>query len=139
VLSSPVVAAGEGAVWVADAPDLKKFDVGTLERLDLIGFNPGREPDHIATGGGAVWTLSSQGTVSRIDPGTDNADVTISLGGSPSGVAVGANAVWVSNAAGSLSRIDPATNKLVKTYKVGSSPAAVALTPTAVLVVAQTF
>ena len=129
---------GEGAVWVA-AGNLKKFDPGTLQSLDVIGFSHETKADTVATGGGAVWVASGLGSASRINPATDNIDASITLGGQPSGIAVGANVVWVSDARGSLWRIDPVTNKLVKKYKVGSSPSAVALSPTAVLVVAQTF
>ena len=50
----------------------------------------------MATGGGSVWVANSgDGSVSRIDPQTDDVIDTFSVGHSPQGVAVAGGAAWV--------------------------------------------
>jgi YVTN family beta-propeller protein len=54
-------------------------------------------PIGIAFGEGAVWVANSAaGTVSRIDPETNEVVATIAVGNRPVGIAVGASNVWVS-------------------------------------------
>ena len=49
----------------------------------------------MTVGANAVWAASEAGTVSRIDPRTDEV-TTIAVGGAPRSVDEGAGAVWVS-------------------------------------------
>jgi peptide/nickel transport system substrate-binding protein len=107
--SSPTgVAAGAGAMWVAD------YDAGTVSRVDLATravvapIPVGSTPTGIAVGANAVWVANNySGTVSRIDPANDSVR-SIPVGNGPSGVAVGDGFVWVANSSdGTLSRIDP--------------------------------
>jgi peptide/nickel transport system substrate-binding protein len=107
--SSPTgVAAGAGAVWVAD------YNAGTVSRIDLATravvapIPVGSTPTGIAVGADAVWVANGySGTVSRIDP-SDDSVASITVGNGPSGVAVGDGFVWVANSSdGTLSRIDP--------------------------------
>jgi branched-chain amino acid transport system substrate-binding protein len=57
----------------------------------------GRGVDTVAVGAGAVWAASSElGTVSRIDPDSNEMTATVKVPGTPSGLAVGAGRVWVS-------------------------------------------
>lgn len=74
----------------------------------------------IAVGDGAVW-VSGFGTVSRLDPRTDEVVATIETPGTEdfSRVAVGEGAVWVTADGGKVYRIDPATNTVVATIPVG--------------------
>jgi YVTN family beta-propeller protein len=47
-------------------------------------------------GAGAVWVANSgDGTVSRIDPTTNNVVQTIGVGNAPAGIAVANGLVWV--------------------------------------------
>jgi len=56
----------------------------------------GSRPAAIAIGGGEVWVANSgDGTVSRIDPATNEVVVIITIGGAPVGVAVSGETVWV--------------------------------------------
>jgi virginiamycin B lyase len=56
----------------------------------------GAGPEGIATGAGAVWVANLRGgTVSRIDPATNQVVATIRTGFFPAGVHVGAGGVWV--------------------------------------------
>ena len=53
-------------------------------------------PLGVAVGSGAVWVVNNgAGTVSRVDPVTNEVVNTIEVGGTPRGVAVGEGAVWV--------------------------------------------
>jgi YVTN family beta-propeller protein len=50
----------------------------------------------LAVGEGAVWvTNTDAGTVSRIDPATNEVVKTIEVGGAPSGIVVAGGVVWV--------------------------------------------
>jgi virginiamycin B lyase len=83
-------------------------------------------PTRLAATQDAVWVLTpSDGSVSRIDPATNQVVATIGVGRAPSGLAVGAGAVWVSRRSdGAVVRIDPASNRVVATIPVGRAPGA---------------
>ena len=50
----------------------------------------------MAVGERAVWVANAKdGTVSRIDPATNQVTATVRVGGSPRDVAVGSGRVWV--------------------------------------------
>jgi YVTN family beta-propeller protein len=56
----------------------------------------GDEPTSVAFGAGGVWvTNTTAGTVSRIDPATNDVE-TIDVGNAPAGIAVYRGLVWVS-------------------------------------------
>ena len=61
-----------------------------LRTYDVAG-----SPLGIAVGADAVWASSDDGTVVRIDPGTDDVTV-VRVGGAPRVLDVGAGEVWVS-------------------------------------------
>ena len=93
--SSADVATGFGSVWIAD--DEMQAVVRVDERQEAIvrTYELDGSPLGVAVGADAVWAASDDGTVVRIDPGTD--DVTIvRVGGAPRLVDVGAGEVWVS-------------------------------------------
>jgi hypothetical protein len=94
----------------------------------------------IAASDSAVWVLSDDGRLFRVDPVTNKVVATISL---PAGewpeayVAVGDGAVWVTVASpdtikepqfDSLLRIDPQTNQIVARIHVGDSPEGIGVT-----------
>jgi YVTN family beta-propeller protein len=57
----------------------------------------GVDPVALAVGPDAIWVANSgDGTVSRIDPGTNSVTGTIRIGHRPLGVAVGDGLVWAS-------------------------------------------
>jgi streptogramin lyase len=73
-------------------------------------------PQRLVFGFGAVWVTNSNGTVSRIDPASDQVVATIPLprpGRRPEAIAAGAGMVWVATSAGVVWRIDPARNQVV--------------------------
>jgi peptide/nickel transport system substrate-binding protein len=116
------LAAGDGAVWVANA------NAGTVSRIDpqtravVETITVGSSPSGIAVGPAAVWvTNSDSGTVSRIDPAVDRVVQTVPVGNAPAGVAVGDGSVWVANSSdGTLTRLDAVTGDVVRTIALGA-------------------
>jgi tRNA A-37 threonylcarbamoyl transferase component Bud32 len=117
-----LIAAGEGAVWLAGG--------GTLWRVD-----PEREdvrarlrlpfaPSAIAAGNGGVWLADkADDRLVRIDPATMEITARIRVGDGPRAVAVGEGSVWVANGSdGTVSRVDPQRNVVERTIDVRSTP-----------------
>ncbi|MDQ4024483.1 MAG: hypothetical protein M3217_03175 [Actinomycetota bacterium] len=78
-----------------------------------VTIEVGAGPGEVAVGPAAVWVSNTEeGTVSRIDPSTNEVAATISVLGTPGDLAVdGDGAVWVANPGlGAVQRIDPASN-----------------------------
>jgi streptogramin lyase len=102
------IAAGEGAVWVANGFDneLTIFDPAqdrVDDRVPLAG------PKDVAVGFGAAWVANvTDTTVVRIDPDTHDPE-RIAEG---TALALGTNSVWIANGK-TLRRFDPETRKPV--------------------------
>ncbi len=96
----------------------------------------GTDPVGLAFGGGALWVANrSDGSVSRLDPGTHTVIQTIDVGAAPEALTVTAGDVWVANFADdTVSRINLTTNKVVDTIGVGNGPAAIGSGPSGVWV-----
>ena len=129
--SRPVaVAAGAGAVWVANADDgtVSRIDPTTRKVVQTIGT--GTPAADIAVGAGAVWLAGGlEGRLIRIDPATNAVVDTIDLSGpdrlAPTGafaVVTGGGAVWVASGDGSVLKIDPATDAVVARTEQGPTP-----------------
>jgi virginiamycin B lyase len=117
------LAAGEGALWVANQRD------GTLVRVDaatgrvaarvLLPRTTEQQPHRVAVGDGAVWVTSAgarRGTANllwRVDPVSNQVTGALDLGptsagGIPNSVAAGNGAVWVGGSTkGSIVRLQP--------------------------------
>ncbi len=78
---------------------------------------------HVAVGEGAVWA-HADGRLFRVNPATDEATATVSLGDSSSHLAVYGGAVWAMAQAEEfrLARVDPSTVRVVAAEGVGSIP-----------------
>jgi DNA-binding beta-propeller fold protein YncE len=90
------VAAGAGAIWVADVSGnaVLRVDPGTLRILARIPV--GDSPVALAVGAGSVWVANNlAGTISRIDPDTNLVKNTWRVGAWPDRLAVGDEDVWV--------------------------------------------
>jgi DNA-binding SARP family transcriptional activator/ABC-type transport system substrate-binding protein/streptogramin lyase len=72
----------------------------------------------VSYGAGSLWSASSEGLLTRIDPETGAIVDTIGLGiDEPGGLAFGKGSVWVTDRSGpTLLRIDPAVNDVVKRF-----------------------
>lgn len=123
------VAAGEGAVWVANTGG------GTVSRVDpgegvvQQTIRVGRGPVAVAAGAEAVWVANGvEGTIARVDPGTNEVVQRIRVGNGPTGIAVGEGAVWVTNSVdGTLSQIDPASGRVGRTLPAVGGASGVAV------------
>lgn len=124
--------AGEGGVWVTSFEGhVVRIDPETNEAAAVVDL---LDPSCVAAGAGGVWvTSSSNGTVTRIDPATNEIVDELPVGSFPEGVAVGAGSIWVASSAppdgveGFVSRIDPATGQVIATIPVDHLPAYLAV------------
>ena len=123
------IAAGGGAIWVANQGD------GTVYRLDpktgaqVAGpINVGSGPRGVAFGDGAAWVVNSiDGTLSRIDAQSDSVQA-IHVGKGPYDVAVGSGHVWVSDEyANVVTEVDPVKLAVTRTTETNSAPLGLAL------------
>ncbi len=132
----PVVASGEGFLWAytrepgSAAPSLVRVETGTLE-TSLIGPLKLRNAD-FAVADGAVWALTQNGTIVRLDPVTGEETERIRVWRAPAAlageagvsvpIAAGGGAVWAANLLdGTVARYDIATGR-IETIDVGGTP-----------------
>jgi YVTN family beta-propeller protein len=92
---------GYRAVWVSafEADAISRLAAAPEDgsRIGSESIRVGDGPVDIAVGAGGVWVANSrEGTVSRIDPQSNQVIATIRVGHSLQGIAVGGGFVWVS-------------------------------------------
>jgi YVTN family beta-propeller protein len=121
------ITTGFGSLWftVTAFDDLGEPSLpGLVIRVDPLTGSAigspipvGRGPISITASTDAIWVSNLiDGTVSRIDPVTNQVAATVTTGGHPIGIVAGFGSVWVANYAdGKVARIDPATNLVVAT------------------------
>ncbi len=110
------VAAGEGAVWVADYIEDNVTRVDPRTGRVVATIKAGSMASDVAVGEGAVWVANQfDDSVTRIDPKTNRTvGRPIKAGKDPLKLAAGAGGVWVlSLEADTLTRIDPDENRAV--------------------------
>jgi class 3 adenylate cyclase/streptogramin lyase len=134
------VAVGDGAVWVIGHPNVfnpavAKIDASHPEFPKFIVV--GHPPSAIAWGDEALWTLASNGAISRIDPKTDQAVVLVDAGSNVGGLAVGDGSVWVT-AGHTLVRVDPEARKVIATFNLKAPLTGVVVAGDAVWVTTDT-
>lgn len=85
----------------------------------------GARPTTPVFAGNSIWVANlGEGTVSRINPLTDQVTNTISVGTEPATPTFAEGTLWVPNSAdGTVSRVDPGSNSVTDTIIVGASPA----------------
>lgn len=128
------LAAGDGAIWVANRDDNSVSQIDPASRRVLSTTAPGTAVDGLAVDTHGLWVSDIRRSVSvRIDPAFRSVADTIRIAPSapflPAGgpVAVGAGAVWVGNGRASIIRIDPATSTVRARIDVGNNPVAIAV------------
>jgi streptogramin lyase len=99
-----------------------RYDPATGEQQAVVRFPEGSLPSYLAVGTGAadgIWVVNDlAGTVSRIDPATDEVVDTFTVD-APYAVAADDRGVWVSsNANDSLVRFDPVTGTTIQTLSL---------------------
>jgi DNA-binding beta-propeller fold protein YncE len=71
----------------------------------------GKEPRDVESGEGFVWTANTDGTISKIDPGTGRAQQ-INVGGVPAEIVVAQGGVWVWNYSDAVTPVDVASGEV---------------------------
>jgi streptogramin lyase len=115
------LAAGEGAIWIADrgtgvqAQELWRYDPASGE---LTAMPEPLHPFALAVGAGSVWVDDLLSGTLRIDPATwAVVDPGLGFLGVPE---LGAGALWFIRVNPTrVVRVDPATNQVVKTIELG--------------------
>jgi DNA-binding SARP family transcriptional activator/ABC-type transport system substrate-binding protein len=86
----------------------------SAETGDLVRTIPVSETAWVRFDGNALWSLSEDGLLTRLDPATGETVATIGLGVEPAGLAIGEGSVWVTGRhSPTLFRIDPSVNAVV--------------------------
>ena len=106
---------GTETAQALSAPDSNVFIAA--ESGELVRAAPVRDTIRVAFGDGALWSISSKGELTRLDPATGKEVARLGLGVEPAGLAVGEGSVWVTGASSpTLYRIDPSVNKVVDEF-----------------------
>jgi ABC-type branched-subunit amino acid transport system substrate-binding protein len=126
------LAVGEGGIWALSLEERTVTRIDPETKKVVKRFRMRRTPTAIAAGAGAVW-VESEGTLSRVDPGTGDVTSAVKLpdAGYPGDlpffnwgfnqIAVGAGAVWAINPDRTVSRIDPDSGRHVATIDVDAA------------------
>jgi DNA-binding beta-propeller fold protein YncE len=94
------LAVGAGAIWVSSPTTLWKIDPTTKRYMGSVPLGHSAEDSSVATGEGAVWVASRDGTLLRVDPDSQSV-IEIPLGRPAyladrwDALAVGEGSVWV--------------------------------------------
>jgi streptogramin lyase len=113
-----------GSAWVACKEQQRVLGV-PLPSGPSRSVPVGGQPIAVLTAFGAVWTLDSQGVISRIDPRTARITGRLQTGASaPYNLWAGAGSLWsVDDRAGEVIRIDPARRAVTQRIAVGDGAA----------------
>jgi peptide/nickel transport system substrate-binding protein len=130
------LAAGAGAVWVADAKD------GTVSRIEpgsnrIVTIPVGSDPAALAFGDDAAWVAErGDGTVARISPRSNKVTRRIEGVNAPSALAAGYGAVWIASAVDrTVARVRPDGTRSI--IHLGAPPSAIAIGAGAIWVTSE--
>lgn len=98
------IAVGDGAVWVSDGEGvIWRIDPGRRATRRTLSLAKG--VDSLAFASGSLWAVNPfQGTLSRIDPSTNQVLETVAIGGTPRDVTARQGSIWVSDAGASCGK-----------------------------------
>jgi YVTN family beta-propeller protein len=131
---------GFGSLWVPlCGGGVARIDLKTNAVTTTVKTPVGDVSRGVVSANNSVWLLTdAKGTMTRIDPATNEAVAEIYLAPGTTTLAFGQGALWaLSPAKNTLTRVDPFTNLVVETIAVGKSPVAVAIGEGAVWVLNQ--
>jgi hypothetical protein len=123
-----------GTLWCAVQPGSGVL-VGSLVKVSggsgvpegaAVPLPPAAQPYLLTVGADGVW-LASGALLSKIDPDTGAAELTVHLGGNITAVLDAAGSVWATvttPGGGGLARIEPSAGAFVSQVPVGPSPSA---------------
>ena len=122
------IAAGKEGVWVTRNGSSVTRIAPRTGRIGQTISVPAAGFAGIAVGGGSVWTADpDDGTVWRIEPGTNPTTRTISVGFGVMFIVFANGSVWTANfLQGTVSRIDPRTNTVTWTAPIAGTPQGIA-------------
>ena len=127
VYGLPTLATGGGSVWVFGSAHkvggIHRIDPATGNCVASIHLEKRKGETSLAYGAGALWVLNQfDGTLLRIDPGTNQIAATIQVGkGYWDPVQVDDGAVWVMGLEnGVVKRVDPQANRVADEFSAGS-------------------
>jgi DNA-binding SARP family transcriptional activator len=112
------LAAGAGSLWVAsrEAGEVLRVDPANGRVQARIAV---KSPWWLAYSAGAVWAVSDQGGLRRIDASTNSVTATAAVPGPLSWVAAGGGFAWTANETkGTVYKVDQ-TGQIVATYRTG--------------------
>jgi len=115
------LAVDHGALWVANGSAVWRIDPAGAKILAKVLPGPGNAS--VGAGGAGLWVGSSDGgTVSEVDPATNEIIRSVAVD-RPAFIAVGSADVWVaSTTTGRVTRIDAASGTVVTSILVGNAP-----------------
>ena len=132
---------GFGSLWVplCGAAGVARIDLKTNAVTTTVKTPVGDVSRGVVSANSSVWLLTdAKGTMTRIDPATNEAVAEVYLVPGTTTLAFGQGALWaLSPAKNTLTRLDPFTNLIVETIKVGKSPVSLAISEGAVWVLNQ--
>jgi hypothetical protein len=123
------LAYGLGSVWIADygAPQLLRVDPRRGRIIQATRL-PGAHLDVLADGA-AVWVVSEEGYLTRVDPRTGRRTGRIGGGSDPTFVTRCRGSLWVTNFKGeTLWQVDGRSAKIERRIAIGSGAAGIACT-----------
>jgi streptogramin lyase/predicted Ser/Thr protein kinase len=96
---TPTLALAERIVWTASSTGVARIaasDLQVLREIELV--EPPAVPDiYVTSGGGYVWAVLGDGTLTRIDPRTADVTGTVDVGSGATDITAGFGAVWVTD------------------------------------------
>jgi DNA-binding SARP family transcriptional activator/ABC-type transport system substrate-binding protein len=118
VATAVVIGLAQGGTEAAEAqadPDSNVFV--SAETGVVVRDAPIRDTARLAYDDDALWSVSADGEVTRLDPESGEIVATLGLGVKPAGLTVGEGSVWVTGRDSStLFRIDPSVNEVVNPF-----------------------
>ena len=119
-LVAVVVTLTQGSTGSAQAlADPDSTVIVSTESGELVRATSVRDPVRVAYGEGGVWSLSSTGELTRIDPATGKELARVGIGVEPSGLAVGEGSVWVTGRTSpTLFQIDPSATRIANRFSL---------------------
>jgi len=129
------IAAGAGALWIGTGPGyttrVSRVDPVTAEATRTVRLPGGGSGDDgissegfplIAVGAGAVWAISPNGTISRLDAASGRRVATIRpKPAGPYAIAAGDAGVWLLVEENVIARLAPRTNRTRDPIELGSN------------------
>jgi len=107
---SPSLTLAEQIVWAASSTGVARVaasDLRILREIELVE-PPAVADIHLTAGGGYVWAVVGDGTLTRIDPRTAKVTRTVDVGQGATGIDAGFDKVWVADdLTGTITPVDP--------------------------------